>query len=715
VAVTGPGGQVTRTYYDALGRAISMVSNLTGWEVFNPAPPERGEEFNFRSDTMYDALGRVTSTFDPLGQETAYRYDSLGRQTMVIAPGDILTQFMYNAAGQLMNKTDAENVVTHFEYDDLGRLTAVVENYRPAYLPDEKTNVRTEYSYDASGNRLTIRDGNGHVTSFTYDSLNRLRSETDAVGNTWQYEYDARGSRTRLLDANQQETRYSYNALGQVTKIDYPGEDIDVAFDYDPLGRREQMSDSLGTTTWDYDALGRPRSITDPFDQTVYYGYNETGNRASLTYPDDKTVTYNYNEANRLSDVTDWNDQVTQYRYDPLGRLTEILRPNGVDTTYSFDETGNLAQLQHSRQDAVLSSFKYQYDAVGNRTQAVEYVSSRAGLSITVTMVESGGALLANVPVTAYNGTVPVGETQLTDANGQAEFILPKGVYRFKAEIDGLERWSAAENHCAIEMCDSVVISVPQAVLVDVKNGNQEPLEGLTVSAFDGATETGVSGVTDENGQVSLRLPEGNYRFRVDFDDIQYWSGPENHCTVVSTGSTQGPGCVIANILVAEPLFVSVYDSVWNSVPNQVIYAYQNGEYSGYSATTDQYGDAVFFLPAGSYRFKIEFNGVAFWSDVSDSCVVPDCRWLEMQVALPLTIAVVMPDGQPVPGLEVRAFDGATDSGFAATTNANGEASLSLPAGEYRFRAVYEGQEFWSGAENHCEIFLTLPEFVVNG
>ena len=182
----------------------------------------------------------------------------------------------------------------------LGRLTAAVENYRPGVQADTGTNIRTEYTYDANGNRLTIKDGNGHITNFTYDALGHEKSESDPLGHTWQYGYDKDGNRISQLDANGKTTTYTYDALKRQTLIDYPAPDADVTFSYDAAGRRVNMTDGLGTTTWEYDALDRPISITDPFGKTIGYSYDALGERATLTYPasenfpNGRVITYEY-------------------------------------------------------------------------------------------------------------------------------------------------------------------------------------------------------------------------------------------------------------------------------------------------------------------------------------------------------------------------------------------------------------------------------------
>ena len=64
----------------------------------------------------------------------------------------------------------------------------------------------------------------------------------------------------------------------------------------------------------------------------------------------------------------------------------------------------------------------------------------------------------------------------------------------------------------------------------------------MDVYAFDGETYTGFHGVNDENGQVIFTLPQGDYRFRADYEGVQFWSNTENHCAV--------PGCTEAGAAV---------------------------------------------------------------------------------------------------------------------------------------------------------------------
>ena len=340
---------IHRAYYDALGRVVAQVKNLTGQSYMVATPPEREPR-----------------------QPSAPFY--------IHPDQNVRTDFAYDPGGNQAGATDPNGVVTHFGYDALGRLTDVFENYQPGQAASVDVNVHTEYVYDAQGNRRAIRSANAvysgaqDLTHFTYDRLGRLTGERDPLDHETMYSYNVLGNRSALLDAEGFETRYLYDRLGRLTTIDYPAPDADVQFSYGPTGLRMTMLDGAGTTTWAYDAIGQVKSVVDPEQQTVEYRYDGVGNRTRLIYPDQKTVIYDYDRLGRLETVTDWNNLVTSYTYAENGSLYQLSRPNGVVSTYTVNDVGWLTDLTHTGSEADLAIYHYAYEPVGNRWQAVETV-----------------------------------------------------------------------------------------------------------------------------------------------------------------------------------------------------------------------------------------------------------------------------------------------------------------------------------------------------
>ncbi len=506
----------TTTYqYDALGRNISVTDPLSN-----------------TTTTDYDAAGQVISTTNALGKVTSYEYDALGRQISMTDPNGSETEQSYDAAGNLVSITDANDVVTHYEYDSLGRLTAVIENYKPGYNPDYQTNVRTEYTYDENGNRLSIEDANEHVTAFTYDDLNRVIDESDPLDNTWTYTYNAMGRRATMTDANDVTVTYNYDDAGQLIGIDYPGTASDITFTYDLAGRRTQMVDALGATAWDYDDLNRPTAITDPFNHTVEYGYDAVGNRTNLTYPDAKTVTYSYNSVNQLTNVTDWDEQMTQYSYDPVGRLLSILRPNGVDSSYSYNDGGQLTQLQHAYESTELATFQYNYDAVGNRTSVTENYKNPDTNDISDDQFESGD-------ISGWNASsVDEGDLSVTSS------ASIESNYGLQAVIDDdSDLWVEDDNlrseaHYRVRFYfDPNSISMPSGSSMDLFYGKDAELETvvyLQLRSVYGETQIRLSTLDDTEQLKSSRwfpLTNEAHAIELDWQAASSSNSNDGHCT----------------------------------------------------------------------------------------------------------------------------------------------------------------------------------------
>lgn len=379
---------------------------------------------------------------------------------------------------------------------------------------------------------------------------------------------------------------------------------------------------------------------------------------------------------------------------------------------YAFDETTytgyHLTTDESGQVIFTLPQGDYRFRADLNGTQfwsgtsnhcevsGCENVSITVSEPVTVTVQDTENAPQAGLKVYAFKGIVYTGYSATTDANGQVTLTLPLGSYRFRADLNGTQFWSGAANHCDIPDCDSASVTVTNGVVVSVQNTDGTPQAGLKVYAFNGTTYTGYSATTNSNGQVALTLPLGSYRFRADLNGTQFWSEAENHCDI--------PGCGNVNITVTKPVSVTVLDTDGSPQAGLKVYAFNNTVYTGYTATTNANGQVVLTLPLGSYRFRADLNGTQFWSGSANSCEIPDCGSANIVVSKPITVSVNATNGTSQAGLKVYVFNGSTYTGYNGTTNSNGQVTLTLPLGSYRFRADLNGTQFWSAAGNHCSL-----------
>ena len=96
---------------------------------------------------------------------------------------------------------------------------------------------------------------------------------------------------------------------------------------------------------------------------------------------------------------------------------------------------------------------------------------------------------------------------------------------------------------------------------------------------------------------------------------------------------------------------------------------------------------------------------------------MPGCTAASVTVTIPVVETVQTVGGTPQADVPVYAFDGGIYTGFHGVTDGAGEVILTLPVGEYRFRADVEGVQYWSGESNHCTVpgcisaTVTVPAF----
>jgi RHS repeat-associated protein len=365
-------------------------------------------ELGHTTTSTYDDQNNILTAEDELGNKTTNTYDAKGNlKTVVEANREVSgTAESGGSCGSAGTGDGADNdsdtVVDDgcpnviYSYDDADRLIAVID----------AIGNTTTYGYDANGNRTSVTNANrqtvgtaesgsscgasgtGNDTDedsdgtkddgcpsvlYTYNNLNGLASEKDALGLTRSYAYDAASRLTTRTDAKSQQTTYGYNNRNDLTSIDYPSGTTDVSFQYDAARNRTQMIDATGTTTYSFDAVNRLSSVTFPGSRTVSYGYSNSGNRSSMTYPGGSNqVTYGYDAANHLTSVTDWNSNLTEYSYNDAGLLTAATLANDVVGTYTYDNADRLEGISWGKDSNVLAFVDYTLDAVGNRSQRVD-------------------------------------------------------------------------------------------------------------------------------------------------------------------------------------------------------------------------------------------------------------------------------------------------------------------------------------------------------
>jgi RHS repeat-associated protein len=351
---------------------------------------------NDKTDTTYDAFGRVLSvsnpyctTSDPTYGVTTSAYDALARVTAVTAQDGSVTATSYS--GNTTTITDPAGVSRKYVVDALDRVTQIFEN--PISL-----NYETDYAYDALNDLLTVTQKGGSTTStnwrtrtFIYDGLSRLTQASNPESGTAAYSYDANGNLVTKTSPAQNQTgtatvtlTYCYDALNRLSGKAYTAQSCPLSspvasYTYDQtssngltvtngIGRRTGMTDPIGSEAWSYDSMGRPladlryysaiRRGCSSYTRTTSYSYNLDGSVKTLTYPSGPTYTYAYSSAARPISVSDQLgvSYANRAAYSPSGAVSSLTNVSGLVSSFYYNSRLQPCRISATSSGAAPSS-----------------------------------------------------------------------------------------------------------------------------------------------------------------------------------------------------------------------------------------------------------------------------------------------------------------------------------------------------------------------
>lgn len=320
------GGEVT-TIMDEVGRKQKSYADALGRVVKAQVLNLDGSVYRTTTNT-YNARDQVMQVIEAAGesttgQTTTIAYDGHGRVASKQSPIETASNtYSYNPDDTAQTATDARGVVATFSYNHRRLVTgityAVPANANPAIAVTDPV----AFDYDAAGNRLWMTDGSGRV-DYTFDTWSRLRSETRqftgvAVSFALSYDYNLAGQLKSITDPFNATANYGYDNAGQVTGITGSGTAVTAQY----------------ASNMQYRAWGGVKHMSYGNGLLLDAGYNTRLQLTSFAVTGRNPA---YGAATVMS---------AQYQYDADGRIRYAgdAVNNTFDRAYTYDHAGRLKE-----------------------------------------------------------------------------------------------------------------------------------------------------------------------------------------------------------------------------------------------------------------------------------------------------------------------------------------------------------------------------------
>ena len=301
-----------------------------------------------KTETTLNSAGQVVTAMED-GKAVTFSYYPSGRVKSATPEGGAAVTFKYDLLGNRteINDPDAGTITTRYNgFGELQEQSREIHSGQPA--------VKTTYAYDAATKLLKTVSVNGQATSYTYDSRNRLKSETISGVHTRTYEYDSYSRPVKLTEnvAGKSFVRSTaYDAYGRVAKETFPS-GYYVTNTYDNYGHHTSVTDSKSSKIWEAkeaDAFGRLTKYNQGGRTTTMVYDPETGLPSSIVASGIINMSYIYDGEGQLKSRKDGKGQMEVFTYDGMNRLGgwTLTRTGAAPQNYSMTYDPNTGGIQN--------------------------------------------------------------------------------------------------------------------------------------------------------------------------------------------------------------------------------------------------------------------------------------------------------------------------------------------------------------------------------
>jgi RHS repeat-associated protein len=378
-----------RKDYDGLRRLLEVHVSLDGAVEWLAEKVEYGEsvpdavERNLRS--------RSYRQFDESGQSTSELYDFKGNLTQAykqflvnpcqevnwfsdpaLIPREYRTTVRFDALNRLIVQVTPDGSVLKPEFDQDNRLRSMTLGRTESA---DETRFVDLISYNARGQRESIRYGNGAWTRFEYEpetfrlqSLKTRRQQQPAELQSLTYTYDPVGNVAAVSDHAQEAIFFEGHVASPLKRYVYDA--LYRLIEADGRERASRTESDFGPETTNPQAASIPSSGTAVRAFTEEYHYDLAGNLLTTRHrakDGNWTRRYRYGngQSNRLT-RTSVGDAHLDYGYDANGNMAEIPHLSLVEWGFKNQLRASSTQI---RSDRAPDTTYYTYDVTGARAR----------------------------------------------------------------------------------------------------------------------------------------------------------------------------------------------------------------------------------------------------------------------------------------------------------------------------------------------------------
>lgn len=426
---------------------IAQIQNFTYDQAKNRIEPISSSQYYknlttsattvpVKTSRVFDDYKNVTSETNVHGLTSTYTYSASTRRLTSATQRITSSQSIYteivsrNAKGdvteqKLRNNTSTGTVLQHehYQYDSYGNITLIRKEeptrnidtniaYSSAYNYAYPTSVTRPYT-DAQGNTrqhtvqatynkargtlATITNGENHVSSYSYDALNRLTKLVNPDQTTSTITYLDSVNEVRETNEDGTQSYAKWNPLGLQTEQGFIINNMKatkVKSGYDTFSRQIWEEEALGNrTVTQYDRWSRIIAIVRPGNIKATTSYDTLNFRVESTDFEGRTVretsdrfgrvikkelknsnSYEttwlgtYSTVNQLLSVQNGKNYITSYTYDVLGQLTKVTGADKYSYQYGYDRQGNMTSMTSPKGEITSRT----YDQLGRLIRAVD-------------------------------------------------------------------------------------------------------------------------------------------------------------------------------------------------------------------------------------------------------------------------------------------------------------------------------------------------------